>query len=58
MESYIIRIYKRQKDDPEELLGQVLDIQTDKNLPFKSMEDLMRILCSVKGMSEPEEKDQ
>ncbi len=45
MESYIIRIYKRQKNNPEGLLGQVVDIQKDEKLVFSSVDDLMKILC-------------
>ena len=57
MESYIIRIYRRQKNDPEGVLGQVVDIQTDEKLVFSSLDDLMKILCSQEKIPEKRKKE-
>jgi hypothetical protein len=46
VESYIVRIYRRDEDSQRGLLGQVVDIQTDKESVFSNMDDLMKILCS------------
>jgi hypothetical protein len=46
VESYIVRIYRRDEDSQKGLLGQVVDIQNDEELVFSSMDDLMKILCS------------
>jgi hypothetical protein len=34
VESHIRRIYKRQKGNPRDLLGQIVDIQNDEKLVF------------------------
>ena len=57
MESYIIRIYKRHKNNPEGLLGQVVDIQNDEKLVFSSVDDLMKILCPQEMVSGNGEKE-
>jgi hypothetical protein len=46
VESHIRRIYKRQKNNPEGLLGQVVDIQNEEKIVFSSVDDLIKILCS------------
>ncbi len=56
MESYIIRIYRRDEGGRESVLGQVVDIQTDEKLVFSSVDDLMKILCSQERMPEKRKK--
>jgi hypothetical protein len=57
VESYIVRIYRRQKNDTEGLLGQVVDIQTEEKLVFSSVDDLMKILCSQEKIPEKRKKE-
>jgi hypothetical protein len=57
LQSYIVRINRGEQDGPEDLLGQVVDVQEDEAIPFRNRDELMRILCSVKGIPEPEENN-
>jgi hypothetical protein len=57
MESYIIRVYRRDEENQEGILGQVVDIQTDEKLVFSSVDDLMKILCSQEKIPEKRKKE-
>ncbi len=43
-DNYILRIYRRDRDDPEKVVGLVEFIQTGEKKPFKSYEELCATL--------------
>ena len=45
MESYIVRIYRRDHNKPLEIAGLVESIEAEKKQAFKNMNELSRILC-------------
>ncbi len=46
MESYIIRIYRRDHDKPVEIAGIVESVGAEKKQAFKNINELSRILCA------------
>ena len=48
MENYIVRIYRRD-NEKKALAGIVEIVSTQEQKPFKTNEELMAILCSVKA---------
>lgn len=48
MESYIVRIYRRQEKHPREVVGIVEEVEAEEKKAFKNMDELMEILASVK----------
>ena len=44
MENYIVRIYRRDSDDPQKIAGMVENVTKRENATFKSSEELMHIL--------------
>ena len=48
MANYIVRIYRQNKEDPDDILGFVEEVETERKLSFSSRDELMGILCSVK----------
>jgi predicted transcriptional regulator with HTH domain len=48
MESYLIRIYRRSQDDPENIVGIVEEIKTGLNHAFQGMSNLCKILSLEK----------
>jgi predicted transcriptional regulator with HTH domain len=44
MDSYLIRIYRRSKDDPEGVVGVVEEIKTGLNHAFQGMSSLCKLL--------------
>jgi hypothetical protein len=56
MDSYLIRIYRRSKDDPEEVVGVVEEIKTGLKHAFQGMSSLCKLLSlekfSEKGRSD------
>jgi len=49
MESYIVRIYRRTKDGPQDIAGIVEEVQTQMTKPFKSSGELLKILVGMEG---------
>jgi hypothetical protein len=49
MDSYLIRIYRRCKDDPEKMVGVVEAIDTGQTHAFRSLSDLGRTLTAEKA---------
>ena len=45
MESYLIRIYRREKDNPERIVGIIEEIDTKEKHSFKNMSELGKIIC-------------
>lgn len=53
MDSYLIRIYRRSPDGPENLVGIVENIDTGQQHPFKSLAGM----CQAVSASQPIEVD-
>jgi hypothetical protein len=49
MDSYLIRIYRREKDNPEGIVGIVEEISSKKKQPFKSLSELSVIITMPEG---------
>jgi hypothetical protein len=45
LESYIVRIYRRDHEKPVEIAGVVESIEAEKKQSFQNMDELSRILC-------------
>lgn len=56
MESYVIRIYRRDADDPRKCAGQAEIIDTDKQKSFKNSDELLEIL-KIRESNSPGKKD-
>ncbi len=56
MDSYVIRIYRRDADDPRKCAGQAEIIETDKQKTFKNLDELLKIL-KIRGGDSPGKKD-
>lgn len=48
MDSYLVRIYRRSNDDPENIVGVVEEIDTGQTHAFRSVSDLCRTLMPEK----------
>lgn len=44
IETYIIRVYRRNRDDPRKIAGLVETVGKDEKKAFASQEELLRIL--------------
>ena len=49
MKSYIVRIYRREKDNPENLLGTVETSESADKFTFKNRDELLSILDQGDG---------
>ncbi|MEE9493186.1 MAG: hypothetical protein V3W04_07400 [Gammaproteobacteria bacterium] len=47
MESFILRVYRRDKNDPENMVGTVEDVGTQEQAVFHSMNGLQRLLSQT-----------
>ncbi len=57
MDSYLVRIYRRSKDDPEQVVGIVEEIDSGLNRSFQDMAQLAKMLTLEKFTEkEPAEK--
>ena len=45
MESYLIRIYRREKNNPESIVGIIEEIGTKEKHSFKNLSELSKIIC-------------
>ncbi len=45
MESYLIRIYRRDKENPEGVIGIIEEIGAEKKEPFRNLSELGKIIC-------------
>ena len=45
MENYIVRIYRRDQNKPDEIAGLVELVEAEKRQAFKNMDELSQILC-------------
>jgi hypothetical protein len=48
MESYLIRIYRREKDNPEGIVGIIEEIGTERKYSFKNLSDLSKVITMPK----------
>ena len=48
MESYIVRIYRREKDDPRSFVGMVEEVGVEEKKAFTNLDELWNILNSIK----------
>ncbi len=55
MDSYVIRIYRRDADDPRKCAGQAEIIETDEKKTFKNLDELLAIL-ETRENGPPEKK--
>jgi len=51
MESYIVRIYRRTEDGPQDIAGIVEEVETQTTKPFKSSGELVRLLKNEKDVA-------
>jgi hypothetical protein len=56
MESYVIRIYRRDPDDPLKPVGMVEVVETSETKTFTHAGELMDILCHA-GVSSDKDSD-
>ena len=49
MDSYLIRIYLRDKDNPESIVGIIEEIGTKEKDSFKNLSELVTIISKGKG---------
>jgi len=47
MESYIVRIYRRDKDDAQKIAGRVENVSQEENREFTSTSELLTILSTL-----------
>lgn len=57
-DTYIIRIYRQEQDDPQRLVGVVETGGSDKHNTFHSMTELWDIINSAKSPKEKKEWDE
>ena len=50
MENYIIRVYRRDKSNPYEIVGQVQDVLSDSAHSFKHIDELIEVLTKPEGV--------
>lgn len=55
MESYVVRIYRRNRNSPQNLVGLVELVEVDEEKSFTSFEELRAILDSRQGHAAREE---
>lgn len=48
MESYIVRIYREEKDDPRSFVGIVEEVDSEERRAFTNLQELWNILNSIK----------
>ena len=51
MDSYIIRIYRRQAKAPHEIVGVVENVELEETMAFKSVDELWEILAEHQKQS-------
>jgi hypothetical protein len=55
MDSYLIRIYRRDKDNPEGIVGIIEEIGAEKRYSFRNISELAKIITLQKGLNERKE---
>jgi hypothetical protein len=57
VDNYIIRIYRREKDNPRKLVGVVEEVGVQGKKAFTDLDDLWEILNSPEGDVKRQKKD-
>ena len=57
MDSYIIRIYRRDPDNPLKPVGMVEVVETSETRAFTQASELVDIICSMSDSSAPDSID-
>ena len=52
MDSYIVRIYRRQTTNPHEIVGVVENVELEETMAFKTVDELWEILAEHKRRSQ------
>jgi len=52
-DNFIVRIYRRNMNQPDQLVGQVEDVDRGRTQPFQTMEKLWHILAGKKTAKNP-----
>ena len=52
MDSYIVRIYRRQTANPHELVGVVENVELEETMAFKTIDELWEILAERRFRSQ------
>ena len=55
MENYIVRVYRRGDQNPDEVVGRVEMVEVDDKRPFRSLSELVKILLLCPGDLEKSE---
>jgi hypothetical protein len=58
METYIVRIYRRDRDDPQKIVGLVETVGKDDKKAFASRDELIMVLEGTKKEVQQREKKQ
>jgi hypothetical protein len=53
MENYIIRIYRRDQDNPDRLTGLLESVEGETRHPFHSLNGLCALLAPLKDLEQP-----
>jgi len=53
MKNFVIRVYRQDEKDQNQVVGVVESIEENKQSSFSTMEELMRILCKQKPIGPP-----
>lgn len=53
MHTYVVRIYRRDANDLENLIGIVEEVETEKKLEFRNLQSLIAFLSGGGGGAEP-----
>lgn len=56
MDSYVVRIYRRDRDNPHNLVGLVEIVADQEERPFGNFEELQNILCNAGKISHAKQK--
>ncbi len=57
MDSYIVRIYRRQAKAPHEIVGVVENVELEETMAFKSVDELWEILAEQQKRSSQQNRD-
>jgi len=53
MKNFVIRVYRQDEKDQNQVVGVVESIEENKQSSFSTMEELMQILCKQKPIGPP-----
>lgn len=56
MDHYILKVYRRDSDDPRKIAGHIQHVSTGCERPFSHIEELNKIISTGGSILSPEEK--